>query len=99
MDLGNSLFVEYPEVFALYEELRQYSEQIFFQVDVIPDVLEPMQIKDFHYPNIAVIHTVLQLIMALISCVSTRFLFAMMQKHRQVVESNQTVVEVCQLKS
>ena len=83
MTLGNSLLVEYPEVFALYEEIRHYSELIVVQVDVIPDKLEPMQIMDSNYPAIATIHTVLQLIMSIISCLSTR------QKHRQVAESNQ----------
>ena len=95
MDLGHSLFVEDPEVFSLYEEIRQYSEQIVFQVDVIPDVLEPIKIMDSNYPNISAIHTALQLIMAIVSCLSTRFLFAMMQKHRQVVESTQAGVELC----
>ena len=86
MDFGD-LFVEYPEVFALYEEVRQYSGQIVVQIDVIPDTMEPMQTMESNYPSIANIHTVLQFIMFTIPCLSPRFLFAMMQKHRQVVES------------
>ena len=87
MDFGD-LFVEYPEVFALYEEVRQYSGQIVVQIDVIPDTMEPMHTMESNYPSIANIHTVLPFIMSTIPCLSPKFLFAMMQKHSIMIYSD-----------
>lgn len=82
MDDISSLFVEYPDIFFIYEELRRYSELIAVPICEVPDEFELNPLLDPSYPCLMNIHLVLQVIVTFLSCLSSKFLFAMMKKHR-----------------
>ena len=78
----SSLFSEHSEIFSMYEEIRSYSGLIVVPLGEVPNELESNLSFETDYPVLMNIHLVLQLIISLMSCLSAKFLFAMIQKHR-----------------
>ena len=78
----SSLFAECPDIFSMYEELRGYSELITIPVGEVPAEFESNLLLDPDYPCLTNIHLVMQLIITFLSCMSSKFLFDMIQKHR-----------------
>lgn len=82
MDDISPLFSEHSELFSVYEELKSYSELIAVPLGEVPDEFDPHILSETGYPVLSDMHLILHLILPLLSCLSARFLFNMIQKHR-----------------
>ena len=82
MDLMPQLFPEFPELFAIVDELHHYSKQMVIQVGSILDAGDITMPSSSNYPTIALITTALEWILDALPSISHSFMIMMMEKHR-----------------
>ena len=90
MDLMPQLFPEFPELFAIVDELHHYSKQMVIQVGSILDAGDITMPSSSNYPTIALITTALEWILDALPSISHSFMIMMMEKHRSEMITNKT---------
>lgn len=76
------LFIEYPQIFAVIEELSHYSDLVVIPDNIITVNLIPFPYIATNYPSISAMNEVLTLILPILQTLSANFLLMMMKKHR-----------------
>ena len=82
MELMTFLFIEYPQIFAVIEELSHYSDLVVIPDNIITVNLIPFSYIATNYPSISAMNEVLTLILPILQTLSANFLLMMMKKHR-----------------
>ena len=82
MELMTFLFIEYPQIFAIIEELSHYSGLVVIPDNIITVNLIPFSYIATNYPSISTMNEVLTLILPILQTLSANFLLMMMKKHR-----------------
>ena len=75
------LFNEYPQIFAIVEELSHYSAQVVIPTNTILDNFSFTPIET-NYPSLSIMTEVLDQILSILETLSPNFLFMMLKKHR-----------------
>ena len=82
MELMNQLFIEFPNLFAIIDELHHYSKQSVIPVDMILTEGGIPLARSTPYPTITLINTALNMVLDLLPSISYSFMIMMMEKHR-----------------